>query len=1102
MKISRALFAVALFLSASISIYSQAVNATLLGTVTDTTGAAVANAQVTATQTSTGAVRTGQTNASGNYVFADVTPGQYSVAAELTGFKKTSRPQINVDVNTSTRVDLQLEIGNMSQTVEVTAAPPLLQTDRADTGSKIETRQLADLPAGGNRNFQSLLNLVPGTTRATFQHSQFFNATSSLQTQVNGQLRMGNNYQIEGIDDNERTGLLQIIVPPIEAIQTVDVSTSNFEAELGRASGAVTNVLLKSGSNGIHGSAYEFLRNSEFNARNFFQPSVGHLTYNYFGGNVGGPIIKNKLFFFGDVLEVKDHEAAGTLETIPTATQIGGNLSASTTTIYNPFTGNPDGTGRVAFAGNRIPTNLINPISTRLLSFLPAPNVNSPTGVNNYFATLPYHKDTLSFDVKGDYVATDKDRLSVRLSYAKPEIFQAPIFGIAGGNANGAFQGTGIQRTWSGGINYNRVFSPSLIMEARAGVAYYHNDATPFGYGQNSTTDLGIPGVNINQFTSGFVGINIGSFYTNPLFGFSASLPWNRAEANIDVANTVTKIFGNHTIKIGGDFRRIRDALLQDQTFSPRGIYTFADGQTALRTPTGGTSPTSFYNNFASFLLDVPNQAGRDLNTYFPSYRAWQLFLFAQDKWTVSPKLTLDLGLRWEFYPPAVPEHAGGFSNYNPTNNTLVIAGIGGNPSNLGMQTRYKYFAPRFGLAYRASESTVIRAGFGISYTPFPDNNYAYNFPVRSNTVFNPAITPYGPAVLPGGQVATFQTGFPPIVNPAIPSNGIITNAPNQTFDTVALNFKNPYVESYNLAIQQALPLKLTLDVAYVGNHGVDSVVSYNLNAATVAGLGNAGRPEFGFNGRTADTNLRFAGYSTMYNALQVKLDRRFGTGLHMTTAFTWGKGQGFQDSDDGGLRFYINQQRNWARNNFDRKYTFVQSYNYELPFGPGKKFLRSGFLGNVFGNWQINGILTVMSGSPLLLTASGTSLNAPGNTQTPNQVAPVNFPKGIGAGNDWFSRASFTTPTGNGVFGNLGRNAFDGPGLFNLDASLFKSISFRERFKLELRLEAFSATNTPQFNNPGTDLTSGNFGYVTGAGDTTKGGGERGLQLGAKFNF
>src|SRR5258708_15717486 len=297
----------AVLLAASILGFSsqargQAVNATLLGGVPDSSGAEAGNVEMTITEMNTGISRTSQTNESGNYVIPDLPPGTYSVTAELSGFKRASRVAIDVIVNTTQRVDLVLQPGNVSETVVVEVETPILQTERADTGRKIEAVLTENIPLGTNRNFQNLLNIVPGTTRATFQHSQFFNASSSLQTEVNGQLRQGNNTQIEGIDDNERTGLLQILIPPLEAIQTVDVSTSNYDAELGRASGAVTNVILKSGTNNYHGAAYEFIKNSYFNARNFFDPAVGHLAYNYFGGNIGGPLKKNKLFFFSHYL--------------------------------------------------------------------------------------------------------------------------------------------------------------------------------------------------------------------------------------------------------------------------------------------------------------------------------------------------------------------------------------------------------------------------------------------------------------------------------------------------------------------------------------------------------------------------------------------------------------------------------------------------------------------------------------------------------------------------------------------------------------------------------------------------------------------------------
>ena len=1133
----------------SAPVMGQAVNATLLGTVTDSSGASVANAKVTITETNTGISHTSQTNDSGNYVFPDLPPGTYRVIAEQTGFKRESRAGIDLIVNSTERVDLALQPGNMSETITVEAETTILQTERADTGRKLEEVLTENVPLGTNRNFQNLLNIVPGTTRATFQHSQFFNASSSLQTEVNGQLRMGNNYQIEGIDDNERTGLLQILIPPLEAIQTVDASTSNYDAELGRASGAVVNVILKSGANSYHGAAYEFARNSYFNARNFFDTSLGHQAYNYFGGNLGGPIKKNKLFFFADYLKVFDHQASPSKINGPSMGLRSGDLNVATsatatpTTIYNPFSGNPDGTGRqplvatsapgvsmvpgrngmvdaynpvctnVAGCPNVVPVALMDPISVKLMALLPPPS--APGNANNYSALLGFHKDTDFVDGKVDANITDNDRLSLRFSYQRPSIFQAPIFGIAGGPAAGNFEGSGLQNTYSTGLNYNHLFSNTLIAEFRVGVAWYHNEAHNTDYGTNTSQTLGIPGVNLDKtITSGIVGVTINGGFSNPLIGFSASLPWVRAETNIDFANTWTKILGNHTVKFGVDLRRVRDALLQEQTFSPRGLYTFNDGQTALNTGTGA-SKTSFTNDFASFLLDVPGQAGRDLATFFPNYRAWQFFSFAQDKWLLTPKFSADLGVRWEFYPPATPVAKGGFSNYNPVNNTLVVTGYGSNPNNLGIATHYKDFAPRLGLAYRWKESTVFRAGFGISYTPFPDNSYAYNFPVRANVAFNPAVVSFGPAVLTDGVTpATFENGFPPLTLPVVPSNGVITTSTStaaaavlkSNLFTVNQNFKNPYVESWNAAIQKTLPWRFVLDVAYVGNHGVDSVVNYNLNAATAIGLtsktANNGRPEFLPFGRTAATNFLFAGYSTSYNALQVKFDRRFSGGFAATTAYTFGKGMGFQTGDDGGLAFYINQRRNYARNDFDRTHTFVQSLVYDLPFGKGKPLVSSGVGAAVLGGWRVSSFLTLMTGLPLYFSASNSSLFTPDNTQTPDLVAPVKILHGIGIGNPWFSTSSFAAPAGR-TFGNVGRNYLSGPGFFNLDAALSRSVRFRERYSLDLRLEAFGVTNTPQFF-----FTSGN-GTAAGLtlnssswGDITNATGGRQLQLGAKINF
>jgi hypothetical protein len=1104
--------------------YSQAVNGTLLGTVTDSSGAVIVNAKVTITETNTGISHSEMTNVSGNYSFGDLPPGRYAVVVEQAGFKKESRRDIDVLVDSTVRINIALQPGAVTETVEVTGAPPILQTDSAGTGTKMDRNEVAALPLiSSNRNFQSLLNTVPGVAPVQEQHSQFFNASSSLQTEVNGQMREGNNFMIEGTDDNERTGLLQIYIPPIEAIQTVDVSLTDHDPEMGRATGAVVNVIMKSGTNDFHGSAYEFLQNSDFNARSFFSPSVGHLAYNYVGGTVGGPIKKNKIFFFGDYLSVRDHEANTNLVTIPPDQWRGGNLSSASTVIYDPATGNPlDGSGRTPFPGNVIPTNRINAVSAAILNLIPGTNQNynilSPT--NNYYAALPYQKTTDSFDVKIDDNLTDKDRLTGRFSFAKPVIFQAPIFGTIGGpGPGGAFMGTGVQRTYSSGLNYDHIFSPTLLTEFRVGVSYYNNIAQNTDYGMNDSTAIGIPGVNISPFTSGFVTTNLGDGITGNMTGYSASLPWVRSEANVDIVNTWTKTFKNHTLKFGFDLKRIRDSLLQDQTYGARGQYNFGNEQTSLCEPTSTNASTGLAsacnspklgvgNDVASFLLDVPYSLGRDVNTYFPGLRAWEFFAFAGDKWQVSQKLTVDLGLRWEFYPPATPPFPGSFSNYDPNNNTLVIAGVGGNPENLGMVTRYKNFAPRLGIAYRLDDKTVIRAGFGISYTPFSDNTYAYNYPVRSNNFYTNVGDGFANTLLGNGQPATFQNGFPSPVPVPVPSNGILSaggSLISQSEFDINPDFKNPSVYQWNIAVQRSLWKGLTLDLAYVGLKGTDTVAQWNLNAPTsVLGGGTASMPlDIAF-GKTAGATEYWDGFSSTYNAMQVKLNRRSAT-FNLTTSFSWQKAMDYQEDDDGALEWQINARRNYARADYDRTFVFVQTYVYSLPYGPGRTQLH-GPAKYALGGWQVSAILNLMSGIPIgTVGASGSSLNTPGEAQTANQVAPVSYPKGINVGNPWFSTSSFTQPTGV-AFGTTGRNPFSGPGLFILNASLFKNIQIRERFNIELRLETFNMTNTPEFSNPSTSLTSSTYGYVTstiGSGTGVNGtGGGRAVQLGAKVVF
>jgi len=1093
---------------------AQAVNGSLLGTVTDQSKAVVAGATVTITEVKSGATKTSKTNDSGVYDFEALQPGTYQISATQAGFKEAKVQNVSVVVNSTVRIDLSLELGSAQESITISAAAETLKTDRADVAVDITSQQAEDLPLATNRNVQGLVALAPGATKPHLVHSNFFNAQASLSTEVNGQSRLANNTEIEGIDDNERSGLLQVLIPPSEAVESVNVSTANYQAEFGRVGGAVTDIILKSGTNSVHGQVYEFNRISALAAKNRFQvgamaPSV----YNYTGGNIGAPIIKNKLFVFGDYLHIADHQGQFNTTSVPTAAFRAGDLSAGGTTVYDPSTGNNDGTGRTPFSyqghANVIDPARISQIAKNILALIPLPNIPGAGLTQNYTKNTHFTRTSNSFDVKVDANVHNEDHLSYRYSWQKVDQLQEAIFGNAGGPAQGANNARGSQTAYNTALNYTRVFTPKLLSEFRLGLNHYRNIARQVDYGTTASADIGIPGVNVDAATSGLTGINLGGGLPTTIVGTGGSYPWDRGETNIDVANNWSIVLGNHGVKIGGEYRRVRDDLLQGQVFGQRGVFTFADGQTALRQHVPGdnsandkSSPTGIANYMASFLLDVPSSMGRDVGVKDASWREHQVFAYAQDTWQASPKLTFNYGVRWELYNPPTPRKAGDYSNYNPVNNTLVIAGIGGNPMNIGMKRRLTYFAPRLGVAYRFDDKTVVRAGYGISYESWPDNlnTYATNFPLKQNNSFN-SLSSYTQALQPDGTPASMAGGFPAPLLATIPSTGIITNAPAANYYAINTNYKAPYVQSYNLSVQRTLGGGFILDVAYVGNVGVGQAAYYNLNAGFVAGQGANGQPAFApFKRTQSTTTFRQAGSN--YNSLQVKLDHRFHNGLSATSSYTYQKGLGFVTSNSTGVgstNFYIDFMRNYSRLGNDRTHTYVQSLIYQLPFGKGKKWANTGLASLIAGGWQVTGVMSLETGAPFSVTASGTSLNAPGNTQVANINGKFRKLKGIGAASPWFDKSVFSQPQ-TAAYGNTGQNAFVGPGFFNLDASLFRTFAITERVNLELRAEGFSITNTPQYGNPSSNFANSDFGQINGSsGGAT---GSRTVEFAGKIRF
>jgi hypothetical protein len=1065
---------------------AQAIRGTLLGTVTDTSGGSIPGATVTITETGTNVATTSITNESGFYTFPNLREGDYRVEAELQGFKKVLRDDVKVQVNATVRVDLVLEPGAISETVTVSSAMPALQTDRSDTGRIIEGTQIQAMPLGFNRNFQGMVATVPGATRPFRPHSEFFNPHDSLSTNVNGQSRLANNVQIEGIDNNHKTGLLTVLIPSAEALEEVSVTTSNYDAELGRAGGAVTSVTLKSGTNQFRGSGFYFGNTDSTRAKNPFtdrtlseERQKAKEAYHQYGFTLGGPIVKNRFFFFGDYIRTNDDLGRINRFIVPTAAFRNGDFSASSVPIFDPLTGDSSGNNRMAFEGNRLPADRISPIAQRILQNVPLPNIDAPLGQVNYQEPTTRERRTDGFDAKLNYQASVRDQISWRYSYQRPTIFEpsTEAYGVFGGPFQGGFIGTGTNLTYSTAGNWTRTWTNTLIMDVRGGVSYYHNEALSAGHGLSTATDVGIRGANLDDYTSGMTQIEIQNGWSNPVVGFSASMPWDRSETTVNVAATITKLWGNHTVKFGGDFRHNRDFLLQTQDQGgPRGIYRFGASQTG--SPAVAGSQTNMANSFAAFLLDRPSNAGRDLAVIDPGTKHAAFFTFVADKWQVSPKMTVDIGLRHEYYTPLIGlESPGGLANYDPATNQIQVAGYGGIPDNLGVKRTFSNFDPRLGLSYRFDERSVLRAGFGSSTTPYPDNSYAFNFPVKQNNQFNApnAFTP------PAG--VSMAAGFPDPVKADIPSNGLIdagadARLRNAAYFYVPTDLKEGRLYSWNVAYQRELGWGFTGEAAYVGNYGDDILARLNLNAGLVLGADNAGRPQFAPFGRTADvTNLGYA-QTTRYNALQVKLDRRFRNGFLMTNSYTFGRGTNYGGGDsNGGISTPADIERSYGLSDIDRTHIFVSSFVYSL------QVEKEGVLGWLTNGWSIAGLFSYQSGQELDITANGALLRAPGNTQRADKLHDAEIIGDVGNGVFWFDTSAFAQPAAN-TFGNLTRNnsGVRGPRFVNIDASLVKRFSVGDSRYAEFRVDAFNATNTMHPNNPNTGLGNATFGQITGA--------------------
>lgn len=1090
--------AILLLLPQARPLAAQTLYGSLTGIVTDASGAAVPAVKVELLNVGTGSLKTAQSDERGVYAFNDLQVGTYKATFSSKAFATRIVEGVSITQNMSLRLDLVLQVTQVQESVTVNASTVALQTDRADINNVIRASQAVDLPLMNSqgRNFQGIYKVLPGFTPPGEVHSDSGNPQRSMATQANGMPQSNNNTRVDGATISH-PWLPRIVayVPPVESIETVNVVTNSFDAEQGMAGGAAINVSIKSGTNEFHGAGWEYHNNSAFKARNYFyclysctgDPNRAPKDLqNQFGGAVGGPILHNKLFFFSDWERTMRRRAVTALRTVPTASMRKGDFNGTGTTLYDPNSGAANGTGRTPYPNNIVPTSQFDPASAYMQNLIPLPN--QPVYPNNYLAVGRYTALRDNVDFKVNYNATDKFQMFGRYSFSPYEFFDPPSLGDALGDATGGGQpgrAPGLIQTT--GIGGTYTISPTILLDANVGYTRLALSAQNVDLGKNYGLDvLKIPGTNGPDFLqSGYPRFTFNTFSSigNPNVSnpFQFRDPQYVATTNLGVSR------GAHSLRFGFEYSKYDINHFQPQASNgPRGGFNFSGGLTSLN----GGAATTGYNSYADFLLGLPQGMGKDVQYLNPAtVRMPSYGVYARDSWQVNRKLTVNYGLRYEFYPAPKRDHWDG-ERYDP-NTDMVIRG--------GYDVGKGQIAPRLGLAYRLNEKTVLRVGAGISIDP---NSFRYlrdDYPATISTQYSGATS--------FQNAGTLRTGIPAVVGPDLSLNQVPLPLAvgTTTFPQV---FHRGYVESWNATVQRDIGQGINFQVAYVGSRGIRQTVNQNINASGPGG-GNTGRALFAKFGRISNITYHTPFHTSVYDSLQTQLTRRVGA-AQMGVSYTFSKSISWGDDTDSGLtwNWVPMLYRNRAVAGFDRTHNFNFYGSYELPFGPKRSMATRGVLAAVAGGWQVNWILSRMSGLPFTVTTSGSSVNTQANTQTADQVkSSVAVLGGHGVGQPYFDPLAFKAVT-DVRFGNSGRNILRGPGLFNLDGSLFRNFKIAERFVLQCRVEMFGVTNTPQFGNPGATVSNmtfngdGSIKALNGYGEITGASGERQIRFAAKFTF
>jgi hypothetical protein len=1185
---------------------AQVLYGTLSGTVTDSTGAVIPNALVVLTNQGTAEIRTATTTSQGEYNALNLAPGIYTITVARTGsFAGFTQKNIALNANQQVRVDLTLQPSSVSTEVTVNTAPPLLQTETADVNHSISQAQVAELPLTSTqgRNFQALYTLVPGAAAVSEQNSTASNPSRAISANVNGTGYNGNTTRIDGAV-NTYGWLPYIIayVPPADSIQSVNLVTNAFNAEQGMAGGASINVTVKTGTNQFHGSVWEYNQLFNTNARPYVntaqvQPRVPKNIFNQFGFSIGGPVYipkiltgKNKLFFFQDFERTTRRQLITGQQTVPTTAMLGGDFSAVSgiTTLYDPQPGGP-GHPYVAvgsrptfmseFGCNCIPVSRQSTAAAKMLALLQpiSATIGTPSSsalagqlINDYngSGTLSYNRNTS--DSKVTYVASDKTSIFGRYSVEPFNVTDPQELGAAGGGTfDGGQPGAASGRIQNIGLGISHIITSTLVVDADFGYTRQvtgAQSAVDLAAGNFGLDTLGIPGTNgvgINYVGQPvFAFCNIGSTNNNcfsSLGNTNGANPFlfrdNQYTADVNVSWTK----GRHAMKFGGTWYHFALNHFQPTSGSdintPRGGFRFQGGLTS-----NSTSGLTNYNALADFLLGLPNNGtslavAKAVQLTNPNSLRWTQWAgYAQDQWTLTNKLTLNYGVRYEYYPAPTRDHTGVY-RLDPTlpqSGNVVIGGVGGNPENAGFDMGYGSFVPRLGIAYRVNDKTVIRTGAGITSDPdslrflrdaYPED-LAPNYSGTATATI--AVDPSQ-----GGLPLPLTVGIPTQATPNL-SSGFVALPIGSTTNTAPAKYRRGYIDSWNLFVQQDLGAQFIADIGYVGTHVVRQATGINLNAAPLPssattcmsngqyspGSGLTGACSFAANqlinqqhcnAQTGYTCYNTGGitmnepiFSAGYNALQSQLTRNAGRLAQVGIVYTWSHAINYADNGAGSgstgpaFNYPAYFKLNRATALYDRTNNLQIWTIYHLPFGKGQSFASHGIASAIFGGFQLNGQLSHVSGAPFSVSPTSSTINSNGNTQYADLVKPYRQLSGhnrtpgnsaISGGNPWFDPTSFANPIpnpdGTPRFGNTGRNQFRGPGVTDINASVFRGFHLFRESEFQVRVEAFNLLNHPQLiANPNATIGASTFGYITNFTSTNNANLTRTLQFSGRFNF